>query len=204
MAGHGILAGGTKTIEEYDTIADWYSQDRRRSTIGVPEVRALAASLSPGALVLDVGCGPGVPITRTLLDAGMRVVGLDSAGEMLARFRLDLPGVPVIRGTAQRCPCASRVFDAAVAWGVIFHLTHDDQRRAFRELARVVKPRAPFLFTSGDAEDNRTGTMDGVTFHYYAFPRETYRQVLEEAGFELVDVHTDRGDNTYYLARKIA
>jgi hypothetical protein len=46
-----------------------------------------------------------------------------------------------------------------------------------------------------------TGTMNGVTFHYYAVP--SYRTLLAEHGFTLVDVHDDRGVSTYFLAHKL-
>ena len=63
-------------MREYDEIAEWYASDRTHPT-GVPEVTALAASVPRGARVLDIGCGNGLPITRTLLDAGHHVIELD-------------------------------------------------------------------------------------------------------------------------------
>jgi ubiquinone/menaquinone biosynthesis C-methylase UbiE len=192
-------------VHEYDLIAEWYAADRDRRT-GVPETLALASSIERGGRVLDMGCGNGVPITRTLLGAGHQVVGLDSASQMLARFRLNLPHTPAVRGTIQACAFAADSFDAAVAWGVMFHLTHDDQVKAIASVSRVLRSGAPFLFTSGDAaNDDRgwiEGTMDGVTFRYYSFGADTYRRILAEHGLSLVDVHTDAGQNLYYLARK--
>lgn len=191
-------------MREYDQIAEWYASNPRHP-VGVPEVAALAASLPSGSRVLDIGCGNGIPITGELLRAGHRVVGLDSSREMLARFRGHLPAAPVVRGVVQASAFASHVFDAAVAWGVIFHLTHADQARAFASISRVLKAGAPFLFTAGevdDADGGITGTMNGVTFHYYSFSVEGYRTLLREQGFVLVDVHKDAGDNTYYLCRR--
>ncbi len=77
-------------MHEYDLIARWYASDRGEH-VGVPEAMALASLMPPGATVLDVGCGTGIPITRALLRAGVRVVALDSSAEMLARFRANFP-----------------------------------------------------------------------------------------------------------------
>jgi len=44
--------------------------------------------------------------------------------------------------------------------------------------------------------------MNGVTFHYFSFSVESYRNLLSQNGFALLNVHKDPGDNTYYLARK--
>ena len=53
-----------------------------------------------------------------------------------------------------------------------------------------------------DVDGGITGTMNGVTFHYFSFSVESYRNLLSQNGFALLNVHKDPGDNTYYLARK--
>jgi len=190
-------------MHEYDLIADWYAADRDLQT-GVAELSVLAEFAPSGARVLDVGCGTGIPITHTLLAAGYRVFGLDSSVQMLARFRVNFPQTPVIRGMVQSCGLAPKTFDAAVAWGVMFHLTHVDQARAMANLSHVLKAGAPFLFTSGDRDGSIDGVMNGVTFHYFSFSVEGYRSLLRENGFTLIEVHADPSENTYYLARKSA
>jgi SAM-dependent methyltransferase len=190
-------------MREYDLIADWYWRDRGQA-VGVTEALAVAAMLPAGACILDLGCGNGVPITEAFVKAGHRVVGLDTSTGMLARFRVNLPGTPVVRGDARYCPFSNGSFDAAVSWGMMFHLPPADQATAFASVSRVLKPGAPFLFTAaeidGADDDGITGTMNGVTFHYYAV--RSYRTVLAQHGFVLVDVHDDPGVNTHYLARK--
>jgi ubiquinone/menaquinone biosynthesis C-methylase UbiE len=83
-------------MREYDQIANWYSTDRGR-TVGVSEALAVAATLTVGSRILDVGSSNGVPITQALVNAGHHVVGLDSSNGMLAHFRVDLPSTPVVR-----------------------------------------------------------------------------------------------------------
>ena len=189
-------------MHEYDLIADWYWTDRGR-TVGVTEALAVAATLRAGSRILDLGCGNGVPITEALVEAGCRVVGLDSSIGMLAHFRNTLSGIPVVRGDARHCPFLDGGFDAAISWGMMFHLPRSGQAAVLASIARVLKPGAPFLFTAAeiDGADDAgiTGMMNGVTFHYYAVP--SYRTLLAEHGFTLVDVHDDPGVSTYFLAR---
>jgi ubiquinone/menaquinone biosynthesis C-methylase UbiE len=192
-------------MHEYDLIADWYPSDRGRS-VGVREALAEVASLPRDARVLDVGCGNGFPITHALVNAGYRVVGLDSSRGMLERFRVNLPTTSVVGGDARASPFAENVFDAAISCGMMFHLTRGDQTKAFANVSRVLKRGAPFLFTAAEiaeiASDDAgiTGTMNGVTFHYYAVA--SYRALVARHGFELVDVYDDPGVSTYYFARK--
>jgi ubiquinone/menaquinone biosynthesis C-methylase UbiE len=190
-------------MREYDLIADWYGTDRGR-TVGVAKALAVAATVPAGSRILDLGCGNGVPITEALANAGHRVVGLDTSAGMLARFRANLPDTPVVRGDVRHCPFADGSFAAAVSWGMLFHLTRGDQAAAFASVSRVLTPGAPFLFTATEIDDadeaGITGTMNGVTFHYYAVP--SYRRLIGEHGFELVDVDDDPGVSTYFFARR--
>ena len=190
-------------MREYDLIAEWYASERVDHT-GVPEANALASSLPPGSLVLDIGCGNGRPITRSLLNGGHRVVGLDSSGAMLARFAQNCPEAFAIRGIVQSSPFADGAFDAAVAWGVMFHLNPEDAIRAIQNVSRILKRGAPFLFTSGDTDEleAKESKMNDVTFRYFSYSVHSYRRILGDYDFALVDVHADSGNNTYYLAKK--
>ena len=131
-------------MREYDLIAEWYASERVDQT-GVPEATTLASSIPRGSIVLDVGCGNGIPITRALLSGGHRVIGLDSSSAMLANFRHSCPEAFAVRGIVQSCPFADCTFDAAVAWGVMFHLNPEDAIRAIANVSRIVKRGAPFL-----------------------------------------------------------
>jgi SAM-dependent methyltransferase len=190
-------------VREYDLIAEWYASERADQT-GVPEATALASSIQRGSLVLDVGCGNGIPITRALLSAGQRVIGLDSSSAMLAHFQQNCPKAFAVRGTVESCTFADGVFDAAVALGVMFHLNPEDAIRAIANVSRTLKRGAPFLFTSGDVDsfEGKEGTMNGVTFRYFSYSAQSYRRILGDHSFTLVDVHADSGNNTYYLAKK--
>ena len=190
-------------MREYDLIAEWYAA-RRVGPIGVPEAVAMASSLAAGSLILDLGCGTGIPISRALLDAGHRVIGIDSSLEMLRRFKATCPEAAVVRALVQHPGFARESFDAAISWGVFFHLRRPEFVKVLAGVARILKPGAPFLFTGGDAdaEPGIEDTMNGVTFRYYSGSDESHRTLLQEHGFAVLDVHADAGNNTYYLARK--
>ena len=190
-------------MREYDLIAEWYASERVDQT-GVPEAIALASSIPQGSLVLDVGCGNGVPITRALLSENHRVVGLDSSSAMLAHLKRNCPEAFAVRGIVESCPFAEAVFDAAIAWGVMFHLNPEDAIRAIAGISRTLKRGAPFLFTSGNVDGlhAKESKMNGVTFRYFSYSAESYRRILGDHGFTLADVHADSGNNTYYLAKK--
>lgn len=86
----------------------------------------------------------------------------------------------------------------------MFHLNPEDAIRAIANVSRILKRGAPFLFTSGDEDclDAKEGTTNGVTFRYFSYSPHSYRRILCEDSFTLVDIHADSGKNTYYLAKK--
>jgi SAM-dependent methyltransferase len=137
-------------MREYDLIADWYMNESRGRSVGVPEVLAVAAEMPATAWILDLGCGNGVPITRALVTVGHRVIGLDSSAGMPEYFRVNLPDTPVVRADVRRCPFATSAFDGAISWGMMFHLAPDDQAAVLADVSRILKPGAPFLFTAAE------------------------------------------------------
>ena len=190
-------------MREYDRIADWYARTRSL-TVGLPELDALAGELPPGAAVLDLGCGTGIPLTQRLAEHGFRVTALDSSDEMVRRVRAALPGVPVRCERAEAAHVAAGSFDAVVAWGVLFHLSAADQGALIDRVASWLRPGGRFLFTSGDAEGERTGTMDGVAFRYVSLGVDGYRRRLERAGLRLVRHGEDAAGNAVYVAQSVA
>jgi ubiquinone/menaquinone biosynthesis C-methylase UbiE len=53
--------------------------------------KAFCNALNKEANVLDIGCGPGVPVTRALVDCGFHVTGIDFSEQMLARAAVNVP-----------------------------------------------------------------------------------------------------------------
>jgi SAM-dependent methyltransferase len=122
---------------------------------------------------------------------------------MLEHFRRSFPHVPAICAPIQSCELEPDGFDAAVAWGVLFHLPHDEQRQAVANISRALKPGGPFLFTSGDQHGSIEGApMNGVPFRYHSFSIAGYRDLLREHALSLEETHADAGGNTHYLALK--
>jgi hypothetical protein len=126
---------------------------------------------------------------------------------MLEKFRENLPTTPSLCSFIQKAELPGDHFDAAISWGVIFHLPHADQALAIQRIASALKAGGKLLFTSGDQGD-RTDEgiegrpMNGVPFHYWSLTPAGYRELLAEHGLALLDVHQDEGKNTYYLAEK--
>lgn len=117
----------------FGAAADAY--ERARPGYPLEAVRALLGATP--LEVLDVGAGTG-KLTRTLVEAGHRVIAVDPLPEMLARLATALPDVTSSLGTAEQLPLPDASVDAVVA-GQAFHWF--DPPLALPEIARVLRPQ---------------------------------------------------------------
>src|SRR5580658_9233742 len=100
--------------------------------VGVESVRNWARALPRGAAVIDLGCGPGFPITEVLVTEGLRVYGVDAAPSFVEAFRRNLPNTPVVCEAVEDSAFFNRTFDGVLAWGLMFLLSAEDQRRLIK------------------------------------------------------------------------
>jgi SAM-dependent methyltransferase len=116
--------------------------------IGVREVRNWARTLPSGSSVIDLGCGPGFPITSVLVDEELHVFGVDAAPSFAAAFRRNLADTPILCEAVQVSRLFDRSFDAVLAWGLMFLLKAEDQYRLIQRFAEILVPNVRLQFTS--------------------------------------------------------
>lgn len=185
----------------YEAQALNYLDTRDRSGVGVEIVRNWAKSLPSGSTIVDIACGGGYPITKTLVDAGLVVWVIDSSPTLLKQFRLRFPTIPTQCASALKSDYFGRTFDAVISIGLVFLLHEDEQLAFFRRASEILVPRGRFLFTA----PVEIGTWQDVTtsLECRSLGRIAYTRALERVGFRLVRTHIDEGENNYYEAEKI-
>ena len=135
----------------YEGVAAPFLAGRGRApstAVGARPVRDWARTLPPGAAVIDLGCGSGLPITKVLVSEGLNVYGIDASPSLMEAFRHNLPAIPAACESVQDSSFFNRTFDGVVAWGLIFLLLPEEQRRLIQRVADVLVPGGRLLFTS--------------------------------------------------------
>ncbi|MFW2342207.1 class I SAM-dependent methyltransferase [Brevundimonas sp.] len=182
----------------WDAVADAFMS--ARSDVGTDVVRRWATHLPSGGTVVDLGCGFGEPVTRTLIGSGLAVWGVDASPTLVAEYRRRFLDCPVACEAAEASALFGRSFDGAVAVGLMFLLPEADQRRLIARVARALVPGGRFLFSAPRQECAWDDVLTGRPSR--SLGEAAYREVLEAAGLTLADQRTDAGGNHYFDAVK--
>ena len=174
----------------------------RGTGVGVRQVRNWARTLPGGAAAIDLGCGPGYPITEVLVAEGLNVFGVDASPSFVEAFRRNLPHTPVACEAVQDSRFFDRTFDAALAWGLVFLLSAGDQRRLLRRLAGILAPGGRLLFTSPPEPVVWNDAMTGLESR--SLGAAEYRKLLAETGLTVSSEYEDEGQNHYFDVLKDA
>jgi SAM-dependent methyltransferase len=191
-----------ETRAVYDRIAGEYFQHRYRREGLEPLYDRFARRLPAGSLVLDVGCGPGFD-AAALRDRGLRAFGLDYSWGMLATGRVQVGG-PTGQADMRRLPLARRSCDGLWVMASLLHLPRAQVPATLREFHRVLRPGGVLLLSvKGGAGEGWRQTLDrpGIDRFYTFWPADELNQVLETAGFQLVEQWENRVNDVRWLGR---
>ena len=191
----------TDSTVAYEKHALSFLRCRDNSEIGVQVANRWARSLRNNAKVIEIGCGGGIPVTRSLVNAGLKLWAIDASPTILAVFKDRFPDIPAQCATVLECDYFQRKYDAAISIGLIFLLSERDQIRMVARVSEILRAGASFLFTA----PVEVGTWaDIVTGHRcLSLGRDVYERALENSGFRVVGRYEDNGKNNYYEAEKV-
>lgn len=163
-------------------------------------------ALSHASRFLDLGCGPGGPLTFITGHVGCHSTGADLSTEAIACARaraasLELDRLIALHQTDlnEPLPFARGSFSAVMSLDVILHLR--DRLKFFREVARVLVPKGRFLFTDAGVITGPVSDREVQRRSIYGYtqfvPPGFNESSVQLAGFRLVE----RQDQTASLLK---
>jgi SAM-dependent methyltransferase len=176
------------------------NSETRSIAIGVREVRDWAKTLPRGSSVIDLGCGPGFPITVVLVEEGLQVFAVDAAPSFVAAFQRNLPGIPIVCESVLESKLFDRTFDALLSIGLMFLLKPEEQHRLIQRFAETLVPGGRLLFTSPAKPAVWIDAMTGL--ESISLGADEYRKLLGAAGISVAEEYEDVGENHYFDAVK--
>ena len=172
-------------------------------------VGQLEPHLAPGARVLDLGCGNGVPVSRELSQR-FRVTGVDLSPVQIERARVLVPRASFVCADMSTIAFDAESFDAITAFFSIINLPLDEQPGLIQRIAGWLAPGGRLLATVGRYAWTRIEPdfrgVRGVSMYWSHADVATYRAWFERAGLiiEREGVEPRQGNPGYamLIARK--
>lgn len=195
-----------ETQGTYDLItAEYARQNAAAWPTLVDHINVLTASLPPGGVVADVGCGPGRDIAL-LRGKGFRVIGIDlSLGQLRSNSLTS-----VVQADMRQLPLRGGSVDAIWCHAALLHIPRAVVPAVLAEFARAAGPGGGLFLAvaEGDGEGFEVASKYGSDHRrWFTLHREPeLTALLAKAGFA---VHRalrtrERGDWLAIHARRAA
>ena len=177
----------------YDTIAARYVNERGPEN-SIRHLEQSADRLAAGSLILDLGCGGGIPVDGYLVERGHKVIGLDISQAMLDLAQQNVPGAEYRLCDMAALKPGDYLVDAVVSFFSIIHV----DRRMHGELVRTVRSFLPkgglIMATMGNADWEGEEEFLGVQMAWSHFDRSASRALIEDADFFILMEDTHPGE----------
>ena len=167
--------------EAYETHALKFTSIRDKSNIGATVVEQWARGIQHSSAVIDLGCGAGYPLTRSLNNLDLRIWAVDSSPTLVKLFRSRFPHIPVQCATVQEFDFFGRTYDAAIAIGLIFLLSEADQIDLISKVSKALNVGGRLLFSAPYQIASWEDICAGCDSRSLGQIR--YEEILSEAGF---------------------
>jgi SAM-dependent methyltransferase len=169
----------------YDVIAERYLawSGLRPSATRLKALDMADRAIAPGADVLELGCGAGLPMTARLA-AGRRLTGVDISARQLELARRNVPDATFLQADVTTLDVAPASVDAVVAFYVLTHVPRDAHADLLGRIRSWLRPGGVFIASLG-VEDDPGGIERewlGVDMYFSHFSARVNRRLVEEAG----------------------
>lgn len=175
------------TVEVYELRAQEWLDRRPQSEQERDRARSFAARVEPGAIRIDLGCGPG----RHTEHLGEPLVSLDAAHAMLALNRTRHPGLRPVQADLSRLPIRPKTLGGAWAICSYQHLPAEVLPMALAELhwALAVGSPVTVIVHEGEGQGHRPdGDFPGRFFSHWSAAR--LMDLFTGAGFADIQIET--------------
>ncbi|WP_067542057.1 class I SAM-dependent methyltransferase [Nocardia crassostreae] len=180
-----------------DRLFDLLGADYERAFGHLPEQHAalawLCERLPPGARVLDVGSGTGVPTARILADNGFRVAGIDVSPVMVELARRQVPEAVFQHADIREFQVEPGSLDAVCAFFPLLQMTRAEIDAALQRMASWLRPGGYLVLATIPAEVEQIDVVFmGHPARVSSYAATEFPDLLDRAGLEVLELR-ERG-----------
>ena len=148
----------------------------------------LMENVSEGSDLLELGCGPGDPTTKTLAQK-YAVTANDISASCLELARRNAPDAKFVQGDMTTLDFDDNSFDAVVAYYAFHHIPRDRYEPLLHNIVRWLRPNGIFMaaFYPYDVEHLVTENWHGSTMFWSSFDEEQSLELVTRPGLEILE-----------------
>ncbi|WP_276979181.1 class I SAM-dependent methyltransferase [Flavobacterium filum] len=155
--------------------------------------------------LIDFGCGPG-QTTNFIYNCGLEnILGTDLSDEMVKVAKRHNPTINFEQADLLNLKYKDNAFGAAIAFYAIVHFDYDQIKTALTEVKRILVDKGEFVFSFHIGKeivylDNFLDKEVNIKFQF--FEVERIKALIEEVGFEIVDILKRQPYETEYQTER--
>ena len=177
-----------KTVKEgYNAIANRYLAERTRDSEDVRLLNDFMERLPVSAIVLDAGCGAGIPISQKLSER-FQVKGVDFSEAQIELAKKNVPNATFLCEDITKLDFPENTFDGITSYYAIIHIPREEHQALLANFHRVLKPGGIALLCLG--AEHSVADIDenflGARMYWSHYDTKTYLDMLDECGFSIL------------------
>jgi ubiquinone/menaquinone biosynthesis C-methylase UbiE len=152
----------------------------------------LMSNLPEGSSLLELGCGPGAPTTKTLAER-YKVTANDISESCLALAKKNAPSANLILSDMTSLDFPPESFDAVVAYYSFHHIPRDRYAPLLNNISKWLRPGGIFMAAMYpyDMENLVTEDWHGSTMYWSSFDEDTTLGLVKNAGLTVIEQSTE-------------
>ncbi len=195
-----------KTVAKgYDKVATAYLTWSQDSKIRLRFLQQLLTELTASSRILDLGCGAGIPVAKSLVENGHNLIGVDISPEQIRMAKTNVPGGRFLHEDMTELAFEPCSFDAVIAFYSITHVPRDEHLVLLSRIETWLTPGGLLLASFGvtDLEGWHEDDWLGAPNFFSQFDAPTNLNLLRDAGFQIeqqkIVAQDEQGEDAQFL-----
>ncbi|KAI1165895.1 methyltransferase [Nemania serpens] len=178
----------------YDHISEWYLQwVESQKSPRERYAKKLLEELQPSPSILELGCGPGVPVLQLLLDQGAHVVANDLSTKHIEMAKARFPAAELLAGDMTALTFEPKSFHGVISLYTLFHLPRSRLKDMLTKIHGWLKPNGVFVLNLATVDEEEIhGEFFGYGMFWSSFDVDGNQALLREVGFDLLQVEVSQ------------
>ena len=170
----------------YNKIAEKYSASRDQFS-NMKYLERLVELLRPGATILDIGCGSGVPVDKFLVEKGFKVKGIDFSEKQIKLAKQNVPQASFEVKDMMELINGEYQVDAVVSFYAISHTPREGHQDLFKMINSFLPKGGCILITMGSSDwEGTEEDFHGVKMWWSHYAADKTIQIVKNAGFKII------------------